>query len=126
MRKNIGLCHGFHAILIPIQMIVLLLFGASYVAGMKAVFVGSKNFQHVSLVRSVNQRKSNIIDYAMSQQHSIAVNKWHTDNARASQESISAYAPVAKSLPHIKKSDNTRLLKKFNLCYILAKENDGI
>ena len=83
---------------------------------------GSKNFQHAWLVGSVNQRTSNVIDHAMSQQRSIAVNKWRTDNARASQESISAYAPVAKSLLHIEKSEYTRLLKKFDLCYILAKE----
>ena len=58
----------------------------------------------------------------MSEQHSVAVNKWRTDNAQASQESISAYAPVAKSLLYIEKSEHTRLLKKFDLCYILAKE----
>ena len=45
----------------------------------------------------------------MSEQHSIAVSKWSTDNAWASQESISAYAPVAKSL-------------LFDRCYILGKE----
>ena len=84
--------------------------------------VGSKNFQHAWLVVSVNQRTSSVIDHAMSEQHSIAVNKWRNDNARASQESISAYAPVAKSLLHIEKSERTRLLKKFDLCYILAKE----
>ena len=32
--------------------------------------VGSKNFQHAWLVGSVNQRTSNIIDHAMSEQHS--------------------------------------------------------
>ena len=47
----------------------------------------------------------------MSKQHSIAVNKWRTDNAQASQESISAYAPVAKSLFHIEKSEHTLIEK---------------
>ena len=94
----------------------------SYCEGIKGSIVGSKNFQLAWIVGSVNQRTSNVTDHAMREQHCMVVSKWHTDSARASQESISTYAAVAKSLLHIDISEYTRLLKKFDLLCILGKE----
>ena len=44
MRKNIRIRHIFVAISIPIQLIVLVLLGASYVADMKAVLLDLRKF----------------------------------------------------------------------------------
>lgn len=53
---------------------------------------------HGSLVNSLNHRTSNITDHVLSDQHKTAMTKLRADQAKASNKSITAYSPLARSL----------------------------
>lgn len=84
---------------------------------------GTRSFSRAWVVGSNNQRASNIIDHALSEQHRLAANKFREEQARSSNQPITTYAPVAKGLLAIGKRELEKLGKKFDLCYVLAKEN---
>ena len=77
---------------------------------------------HGSLVNSLNHRTSNITDHALSDQHKTAMTKLCADQAKASNKSITAYSPLARSLLTLDEVVKNRLRKKFDICYVMAKE----
>ncbi len=46
-----------------------------------------------------------------------------TEWAKATKQSITSYLPIARSLLEIDDGTRDRMRKKFDICYILAKEN---
>jgi len=46
----------------------------------------------------------------------------HAEQARARQESVTSYGPIAYSLLILDESERERMQRKFNLCYLMAKE----
>lgn len=82
-----------------------------------------KNFSRAWLTGSLNQRTSNIVSHAESEQHKIAMRTWRAEQVAKSRESLASYAPIAKSLHRMKVSEHEKMRKKFDLCYLLAKEN---
>ena len=46
----------------------------------------------------------------------------HTTQARASNEPVTSYAPIASSLLMLEESERARMRCKFDLCYLMGKE----
>ena len=59
----------------------------------------------------------------MSDQHITASDLHHYENAKSSNEPVTSYAPVLKSMQKMEELELHRMMRKFDLCYVLAKEN---
>ena len=81
-----------------------------------------KNYSAVWVNGSDNQYTSNLLDHATSGQHKKAMAELHTAQARASRTPVVQYAPIAHALSMLSDVDRTRIRKKFNVCYLMAKE----
>ena len=86
---------------------------------------GMRNFSSTWISGSTNLRASNMIDHAGSDQHKAAMRRLHVNNAKAASQSIATYAPIAKSLLNMEASVKTKMKKKFDICYLMAKEGMG-
>ena len=84
--------------------------------------IGMRNFSSAWINGSWNHRTSNILDHAKSDQHNAAMNFMHTALAKARNEPVQSYAPVVRSLLTIDDREKSRLMKKFDICYVLARE----
>lgn len=92
-----------------------------------AVFVrsmntGLKHFSASWITGSSNHRSSNIVDHAQSEQHKAAMLKLRRDQAKSSNKSITSYSPIARSLLGMDDAVKDRMRKKFDICYVMAKE----
>ena len=63
-----------------------------------------------------------MLDHATSEQHKAAMSCQRTLQARANEEPVTSYAPIARSLLMLEESERGRLRRKFDLCYLMAKE----
>ena len=63
-----------------------------------------------------------MIDHDNSDQHKAAMQRLHVDNAKAASQSIATYAPIAKSLLNMEASVKSKMKRKFDICYLMAKE----
>ena len=81
-----------------------------------------KNYSAVWVNGSDNQRTSNLLDHATSGQHKKAIAELCTAQARASRTPVVQYAPIARSLSMLSDVDRTRMQKKLDVCYLMAKE----
>lgn len=81
-----------------------------------------RNFSSAWITGSVNHRTSNFTDHAQSDQHKTAMMKLRTDQARASSESITSYSSIARCLLRMDETVKDQLRKKFDICYVMAKE----
>ena len=61
-------------------------------------------------------------DHVVSDQHKAAMSHLRTAQAKASNEPVTSYAPIARSLLMLEESDRVRMRNKFNMCYLMAKE----
>ena len=59
---------------------------------------GMKNFSKAWITGSSNQQMSNIVDHATSEQHQAAMIQMCADTARASNQPLTTYSPIACSL----------------------------
>ena len=59
---------------------------------------GVKNFSSAWIVGSSNQKVSNVLDHARSEQHKVALTQLRAEQARASNAPVTSYAPIARSL----------------------------
>ena len=84
--------------------------------------VGMRNFSSAWISGSSNHRTSNIVDHANSAQHQAAMNLMRTATAKAHNQPIQSYAPVARALLTIDDAEKARMMKKFDVCYVLARE----
>ena len=88
----------------------------------KSRICGMKNFSEAWITGSENQRSSNLLDHANSEQHKSAMSPHRTAQARSSNQPITTFAPIARSLLNLGDSEKVRLRRKFDMCYMMAKE----
>ena len=81
-----------------------------------------KNFSSAWIKGSTNQKTSNVVDHATSEQHTIAMTWMQVDNAKASKVPHAHYAPIAKCFSKMDTATYTGW-RNFDVCYLLAKEN---
>ena len=81
-----------------------------------------KNYSHAWVTGSENQRTSNVLDHVVSDQHKAAMAHLRTAQARARKEPVTSYATIARSLLMLDETERGRMRRKFDLCYLLAKE----
>ena len=86
---------------------------------------GMKNFSKAWITGSSNQKTSNIVDHATSEQHRAAMVRVRADAARVSNQSLTSYSPIARSLLVMDEAVQGRMKKKFDICYVMAKESLG-
>ena len=79
---------------------------------------GLRNFSRVWIAGSNNHKTSNIIDHANSEQHRSAM----IQVAKASHQPITSYSPLARSFTTMEATAEGRVRRKFDICYVLAKE----
>ena len=84
---------------------------------------GMKNFSRAWIEGSTNQKTSNVVDHAKSEQHVTAMARMYADSAKASKLPLARYAPIAKCFSKMDAVTKERLKKKFDVCYLLTKEN---
>ena len=84
---------------------------------------GMRNFSSTWISGSTNLRTSNMFDHASSEQHKAAMQRLRVNNAKASNQSIVTYAPIAKSLLNMEASVKAKMKYKFDICYLMAKES---
>ena len=82
-----------------------------------------RNFSAVwALTGSTNHKSSNIADHGKSEQHIACMAYMRTDNTKARNEPVESYAPIARSLQHMEDSEKEKMKRKFEICYVLARE----
>ena len=84
-------------------------------------FYGNKKFSSTRVKGSTNQKMSNVVDHATSEQHTPAMVPMQADNAKASKVLSAHYAPIAKCFFKRILLTKERLKKKFDVCFLLAK-----
>ena len=84
---------------------------------------GAKNFSTAWITGSTNQKLSNVLDHWPSEQHKASMHLLRAEQAKAANAPLTAYAPIAKSLLAMDKSLQEKMGKKFDIYYVLAKEN---
>ena len=83
---------------------------------------GMKNFSRAWIIGTTNQKTSNVIDHATSEQHRSAMSHMLAEAAKASSLPITSYSPIARSLLVMDDTTRDRMRKKFDICYVIAKE----
>ena len=91
----------------------------------EGAMTGMKNFSKVWITGSSNQKTSNIFDHATSKQHRAAMVRVRADAARASNQPVTSYAPIARSLLVMDEAVQRRMKMKFDICFVMAKESLG-
>ena len=81
-----------------------------------------KNYSATWANGSANQRTSNVLDHAGLDAHKAVMSRLRTAKARARNEDITTYAPIARSMLTLQEAEQDRIRNKFDLCYFLAKE----
>ena len=81
-----------------------------------------KNYSQAWITGTENQRTSNVLDHVASNQHKASMSHLRTVQARANKEPVTSYAPIARSLLMLGESERGRMRRKFDLCYMMAKE----
>ena len=81
-----------------------------------------RNYSKAWINGSTNHRTSNIIDHANSEQHRAAINMLHRDEAKASNQPLQSYAPVVKALLTLDEGEKLKVMRKFDISYMLARE----
>ena len=83
---------------------------------------GQKSFSKAWIEGTANQRTSNVLDHANSGQHKAAMSHYKADQAKTHNESAAVYAPIASSLMNMDAATKARMKRKFDICYVMAKE----
>ena len=84
-----------------------------------------KTFSETWIEGSTNFRISNIQDHAKSEQHKRAMNRFRIDAAKASNQPLTSYSPLARSLCVMGDDLKKRMERKFDMAYVIAKEGLG-
>ena len=91
----------------------------------EGAITGMKSFSKAWITGSSNQKTSNIFDHATSEQHRAAMVRVRADAARASNQPVTSYCPIARSLLVMDEAVQRRMKKKFDICFVMAKESLG-
>ena len=81
-----------------------------------------KNYSCAWVTGSENQRTSNVLDHVASDQHKAAMSRLRAAQTKASNEPITSYAPIVRSLLMLNEPERGRMRRKFDMCYLMAKE----
>ena len=84
---------------------------------------GLKNFSGAWISGSNNNRTSNIVDHAKSEQHKASMMLLRAEQAKSKQLSITSYSPIARCLLRMDQTSKEQMHKKFDICYVMTKEN---
>ena len=84
---------------------------------------GMKSFFKVWINCSCNQKTSNIVDHASSEQHRAAMLRVRADAAKASNQPLTTYTPIARNLLVMDRAVQARTKRKCDICYVMAKES---
>ena len=63
------------------------------------------------------------MDHASSEQHRVAMLQVRTDAAKASNQPLTTYSPIARSLLVMDSAVQARMKIKFDICYVMSKES---
>ena len=63
------------------------------------------NYSSTWITGSTNQRTSNLLDHVASDQHKAAMARLRTAEAKANNEPVTSYAPIAQCLLSLGESD---------------------
>ena len=82
-----------------------------------------KNFSKAWIEGSTNYRASNVTDHACSEQHKSAMALL---TSKSKSESITTYSSLARSMfsTTLSPAHREQIKKKFEICYLLAKEHE--
>ena len=83
---------------------------------------GMRNYSPVWVNRSANQKTSNIIDHAKSDQHAASLSYQRKAIAKATNQPVESYAPIARCLLVMDATQKVRMMHKFEICYVIARE----
>ena len=76
-----------------------------------------KNYSRAWVTGSENQRTSNVLDHVASDQHKAAMSRLRAAQAKASNEPITSYAPIARSLLMLNEPERGRMRRKFDVLF---------
>ncbi len=84
-----------------------------------------KNFSRAWIDGSSNHKTSNVSDHANSDSHKAAMILLRKEQAKARNEPITSYSPIARSLlsNSMNPAVRERVKKKFDISFVLAKEH---
>ena len=84
-----------------------------------------KNFSRAWIDGSSNHKTSNISDHASSESHKAAMMLLRKEQAKARNEPITSYSPIARSIlsTSMDPAVRERVKKKFDISFVLAKEH---
>ena len=82
----------------------------------------NRNFSAVWVTGLTNHKSSNVVDHGKSEQHIACMAYMRADSAKARDEPVESYAPIARSLLRMDDSEKEKLKRKFEICYVLARE----
>ena len=88
----------------------------------EAKITGMRNFSDAWITGSTNHKSSNIVDHAKSEQHVSSMACMRTARAKANNERIESYAPIARYLMTMNEGDKAKMKHKFEISYVLARE----
>ncbi len=83
---------------------------------------GQKNFSKSWTDGTLNHRASNVLDHANSGQHKAAKSRYKLDQSKVQNQPLASYAPIMSSSMNMDAATKERLKKKFDICYMMAKE----
>ncbi|KAL5506170.1 hypothetical protein EMCRGX_G007757 [Ephydatia muelleri] len=81
-----------------------------------------KSYSDAWISGSTNQRTTNVLEHAASDQHKAAMTCLRTLHAKAKNEPVVNYAPIASCLMTMQEPDQAQMRRKFDTCYLMAKE----
>ena len=81
-----------------------------------------RTFPGLGLLASYNHKTSNITDHAPSDQNHAVMMKEHAAVAKATNQPVTTYSPIAASLMVMDDAVKTKMKMKFDFCYLLAKK----
>lgn len=81
------------------------------------------NYSSVWVTGTENRWTSNILDHVAHEQHKVAMSQLCAAEVWANKQPITSYATIAPSLLMLDDSERARMRRKFNLCYLMAKED---
>ena len=84
-----------------------------------------KNFSRAWIDGSTNHKTSNVVDHTSNEQHKAAMALLRQEQAKNASEPVASYSTIACCLhnPSIGPATRERIKKKFDITYLMAKEN---
>ena len=82
-----------------------------------------RNFSVAWITGSANKKLSNVIDHAKRDAHKAAMSRLHNEQVRQSGSSVVLSSRIGQSLLNLIETTRQRMRKKFDVCYMMAKES---